>query len=221
MDETKSKMAVSRGSLYALLGSVYLNPPDLKSFEKSLDQLLAADQSQGFKLLIDFFEANRNKSHEELQTTVSVEYSRLLLGISQDYGLPPPYESVWMGEGTVMGTLTARVVEMYQKAGVELSADIKEPPDHVGIELGFLSYLCSMEAAAWREHDTDSAVRVIHLESEFLRDHIEAWVPNLCRKIEKEDRTGFYRGIATMTREFLEEDSDELTEGLGSQNEQS
>ena len=75
------------------------------------------------------------------------------------------------------------VVKMYGEAGVELAAGIKEPPDHIGIELGYLSYLCSREADAWRRQDVDSALKFLNMEEQFLRDHIETWVPNFCQKI--------------------------------------
>jgi TorA maturation chaperone TorD len=214
MDETSSNMAASRAAIYSLLGSLYLNTPDLKSLEKSLNQLLVSTRSQGIGIIEDFFRRNKGKSLEKMQNAISVEYSRLFLGISYGYGLPPPYESVWAGEERVMGMATVNVMKTYAEAGLELAANMKQPPDHVGIELGYLSYLCSKEADAWKTNDLHAAVEFLRLQEKFLHDHIDSWVPNFCRKIAENDRTGLYCGIATMTSEFLEATRDELREEL-------
>jgi TorA maturation chaperone TorD len=214
MEESSSNVAVARAAIYSLLGSLYLDIPNLGSFEKSLEELGNLMESKSIRILTDFFQNNRRKSLEEVQETVSVEYSRLFLGINPERSLPPPYESVWMGEGMVMGASTARVLEAYSEAGVELAPDIKELPDHIGIELGFLSYLCNQEANARKRDDTDARIRFLCLQDKFLHDHAERWMPRFCLKLEESDRTGFYSGIATMTEEFLKAERVELSAEL-------
>ncbi len=213
-ENNRSEVATLRASLYSHLGSVYLSVPDLRSLEKSMNQFLASTQSEGTRILLEFFRRCKEESLEEVQKDVSVEHSRLFSGIGQGYGPPPPYESVWMGEGRVMGGATVNVVKMYGEAGVELTAGVKEPPDHIGIELGYLSYLCNREAEAWKSTDTKGAAKCLGMEQEFLHKHIERWVPKFCEQIAANDRTGFYRGIAIMTKEFVLSEIDLIREEL-------
>jgi TorA maturation chaperone TorD len=214
VDETRSNTAASRAAIYSLLGSLYLSTPDLMSFEKSLEELQVSTGSKGIRMLTDFFQNNKNEPRGDLRNRLSVDYSRLFGGISQGYGLPPPYESVWVGEGRVMGKSTVDVMKMYSKAGLELAADIKEPPDHVGIELGYLSYLCKREADAWKNHDIRGAISCLRMEAQFLHEHLARWVPHLCQEIVERDRTGFYRAVAFMTSEFIMTDSDDISREL-------
>lgn len=41
------------------------------------------------------------------------------------------------------------------------------------------------------------------LEMDFLQEHLARWVPALCREICRNARSDFYRGVASLTREFV------------------
>jgi TorA maturation chaperone TorD len=220
VDETRSNMAASRARIYSLLGSLYLDIPDPKSIERSLGQLQASIRSEGIGMLADFFKKTENEPPQDLRNRLSVEHTKLLGGIGKGYGLPPPYESVWIGEWRIMGRSTVEVAKIYGEAGLELAADIKQPPDHVSIELGYLSYLCRREADAWKNGDRKGAIDFLRMEEQFLREHLARWVPRLCQELIKSDGSGFYRAVATMTEEFILTDSDDLRKQLSAYDDQ-
>lgn len=213
-NETMSSLALLRAKAYGFLSWTYLQVPEMELVTKALSELSFHTESKGMKALHEFFSQNKHRSPEELHEDLMVEYARLFRGLRHGHGPLPPYESVWRGEGRVMGASTTDVVEMYGEANVELAANIREPPDHIGIELGYLSHLCDAEADAWKTGDVKGAVKCLRMEQQFLRDHIDRWVLNFCQQIAESDRTGFYRGIAIVTKEFLAADSEEVREEL-------
>ncbi len=73
----------------------------------------------------------------------------------------PPYESYYR-EGTVYGNSSVEVRELYEKFGLEYSFE-GEPPDHISVELEFLSLTEDLE---------------------FARRMME-WVPEFARRVKE------------------------------------
>lgn len=46
--------------------------------------------------------------------------------------------------------------------------------------------------------------------SRLVADHLASWVPSLAQDVEKRAATGFYRGLAALTRDFIEAEADDL-----------
>ena len=208
------ELALTRSRVYDFLGSVYLKVPNPDLVERFMKEPSLPGEFHGMAMLREFFTRNRGKTPQELQESLALEHSRLLSGISYGYGPPPPYESVWIGQGRVMGASTVDVMKAYSEAGLELVAKNREPPDHVGIELGFISYLCRKEADAWTNDDFSETMKLLQMEQRFLTDHMQKWIPHLCEEIMNSDRTGFYHGIAMITRECLANEDKAIEELL-------
>ena len=213
-NESMLDSASSRAKSYCFLASIYLKAPTKELISEFLRERPLSTESQGMKKLNEFLSQNRLKSAERLEEVLATEHLRLFGGVTHGYGPPPPYESVWRGEGRVMGATTVEVLRAYANAGVEPATQTTEPPDHIGLELGYLSRLCGKEADARRSGDVDGTAKYLQMEHEFLRDHIEKWVPDFCQKIAENDRTGFYRAIAVLTSEFLLADAGTIEESL-------
>ena len=92
--------------------------------------------------------------------------------------------------------------------------ECKELPTHIGVELGFMSFLCGQEASALRLETASSprgaatpmerdASRCRATQSSFLNDHLAAWFPRLGRAIQSRARTFLYRDLALLTEAFL------------------
>jgi TorA maturation chaperone TorD len=158
-------------------------------------------------MLNEFLTRNKLFLPELLRERLAQEHLRLFGGLTYGRSPPPPYESVWRGEGKLMGKVTSSVLRTYNEAGMELASGTTEPPDHVGVELSYLSYLCSKEADAHRSCDSTEMARYSRMQYDFLRQHVVRWVPSFCQHIARADTTGFYQGIAILTREFLLADS--------------
>lgn len=212
MSESKANEASSRSKAYRFLALIYLKPPTKELITKFLREHPFSIESGEMKALSKYLSQNKLMSPEIFEERLAAEHTRLFGGVSREYGTPPPYESVWRGEGRVMGTATMNVLKSYGEAGVELADYTTEPPDHIGLELGYLSYLCSKEADALRNNDVRGTAKYMHSAQEFLRGHIEKWVPEFCRQIAEKDRTGFYRAIALLTKELVLADAEAIGE---------
>ena len=130
---------------------------------------------------------------ERLEATppdrLEAEYVRLFVNAMPEVPCPP-YASAYL-QGTLYGTVTARVRELYRKWGV----DTHEVPDHFAVEAAFLAGLL---AAA---PDDDEALR----DLAWLRGHLRSWAPTFLRAVEVHDRTGVYADAARWARGLIEE----------------
>ena len=87
---------------------------------------------------------------------------------------------------------------MYAKAGLTIEKEFELIPDHLYLELLFMSYL--IETSKYE------------LQKLFLREHLLNWVPYYCDELLKEAKTVFYREVAAITRDFLISESEEEIE---------
>jgi TorA maturation chaperone TorD len=133
-----------------------------------------------------------------------LEYTRLLRGLREGQGPPPPYESVYRGQ-TPGGDLTLAVRHRYRDAGFGDVGPRVGPQDHVAAELRFLALLALREAQAWDAGDIEPALRRVAQQQGFLDVHLLAWLPTLVARIEAEAREPFYRSAARLTLTFARE----------------
>ena len=150
---------------------------------------------------------------------LAIDFARLFVG---PYSLPaPPYGSVYLeGERKIMGDSTLEVQERYRRAGVELSDNFRDVPDHIAAELEFMYFLIFKEIQALENSDVDTAIDYLEKQRAFLREHLGAWVFDFADSIEENAETDFYKNLARATKAFIEQNFDELsdlseTEGHG------
>ncbi|SJZ92628.1 chaperone TorD involved in molybdoenzyme TorA maturation [Trichlorobacter thiogenes] len=130
-----------------------------------------------------------------------VEYSRLFLGPFKL--VAPPYGSVWLDQSkTVMGASTARVAAFYQKYGLQLADDFPELPDHIAVELEFLSYLAFKQREAATAGDSAGAAAYIQAQQDFLTTFLLPWLTPFCAAISDDGEAPFYAAIAQCTASF-------------------
>lgn len=205
-----------RTAVYSLLGTLHLENPGLETLRvlesnrvSTLFESTYCDLSDDVREGIVNLEGLASQVSETDITVLSVEFTRLFRGISRRCGPPPPYESVYRGEGNVMGEATSEVRRQYQKAGLKLADEYAgDPPDHVAFELRFMSLLCENEVAAWTGSDVDRAMELVSEEKEFLYGHIATWVPDFCDQIIEEARVDFYKVLAKLSKDFISHECD-------------
>lgn len=146
------------------------------------------------------------------RTGAAAEFAALLLNMSADP--VHPYESVYTSaERLLMQRSRDEVLAAYRAQGFERSGDLNVPEDHAGIELEFMARLCRKEADALASGDEARVEAAREAQRAFLRDHVLAWLPQLCDDLEKRAKPGLYRGLAETTRQFLAFEREEL--GVG------
>ncbi len=85
------------------------------------------------------------------------------------------------------------VQHFYWAAGVAIEEEFDLPPDHVSMELIFMSYLVEQN--------------LLELQIEFLK-RLREWIPLFCDTLYEKARTDFYKEVATSLKEFVLSESE-------------
>ena len=120
-----------------------------------------------------------------------------------------PYESVYRspsagGRGGLCGPATAAVERLYLKEGLEPNTGVTELPDHVGVELEFMAYLCGKALDAMRAGDAATAREYRHKQYCFFMEHLGAWIRILAERLASQAQTSLYRFLGNFLNLFLE-----------------
>lgn len=134
------------------------------------------------------------------QDQLTVDYAALFIGPFEL--LAAPYGSVYMDKNRrVMGDSTLGALRFYQDAG--LAVDVREPPDHVVIELEFMYYLASREASAMADGQEDEAAEYRQRQIRFFSTYLKPWIFEFCRSIRSGTANSFYRSLSGCLGEFM------------------
>jgi TorA maturation chaperone TorD len=118
----------------------------------------------------------------------------------------PPYEAVHRDSrlvdgvptrGLLMGPSSVDVRRLYQAAGADLR--LPELPDHIGVELAFLAFLCEEEEAARSAGDDAAADNYRAYQRGFLTEHVLEWVPSYCEIVHQHATTSYFRALTKIT----------------------
>ncbi|MCL5807320.1 MAG: molecular chaperone TorD family protein [Deltaproteobacteria bacterium] len=140
----------------------------------------------------------RKYSDEDL----TVEYTRLFLGPFEIKA--PPYGSLYLdGEKKVMGDSTMEVIRFYEEAGLSRNKDCMDLPDHIAVELEFMSYLTYREAEALEKSDFTTALEMAKKQERFLDQFLGQWIREFCEKIKESSDNGFYLALADCASSFV------------------
>lgn len=128
----------------------------------------------------------------------------LLYGISAGAKVAP-FESVHRSEeGLVFDEETLEVREQYRRLGLQAPRLNREPDDHIGLELDFLAQACVSALTALEQDAALAAERYVRIATEFTRDHLLVWAPDMLRKAEEAATTDWMRGLEFMTLGAIE-----------------
>lgn len=122
----------------------------------------------------------------EALRALQAEYVRLFINALPEVPCPP-YGSFYL-EGALMGESTVRLRKLY--AGYGWQTD--EMADHIAVELEFLALLASLG-------QDDSCKE----DQQFVWDHLNLWAPAFLDRVEKNDRSGFYRAVSRQAKKLL------------------
>ena len=210
--------AQARGNMYKFLSAAFLEPPGKALVgpllaDGSLDGLEEIFGTAAVSHLREFagrFQGDYESLDQEFQGLLMVPLGRYVT----------PYEAVYRDErvvedqvvrGLLMGPSTLAVRKLYREAGLDVAEDLRELPDHVGLELACMESLCRAEAQAWERDDAEAVRWARGLERRLMEEHLLQWVPSLCARVRENAPGPFYRGVAALTEEFLRQEADELT----------
>lgn len=113
--------------------------------------------------------------------------------------LPPPR----VRDGVLWGASTVAVQNAYIEAGLQLSPDCHELPDHLGLELEFMAHLCEREAEATGCNGSDGAQAWRARQRHFLHRHLRRWLPLFRARLTRARAHPFYTAMALITQRFV------------------
>ncbi|MBI4331940.1 MAG: molecular chaperone TorD family protein [Chloroflexi bacterium] len=144
----------------------------------------------------------REQGEEGLLEELSHTYVRLFF--ASPHFVAPPYESVYVEGGFVMGETAVKVSHEYSRESLDLSPCFKDLPDHIAVELEFMAFLSRKEAACW-DWSVPAAIEQIAREEAFLREHVCLWLTDFSRRLEKAGEP-FYSAVGRITDSFARVD---------------
>ncbi len=167
----------------------YSNIERAEAYRFLADFFLTAPEEDMLRTIKEDFDLESDETSEEIRR----DFDRLF---SYPEGKLPPIESFFL---TLENTSSAEeVADMYARAGLTIEDGFELIPDHLYLELLFMSYLIETSK--------------FELQKLFLGEHLLNWVPSYCDELLKEAKTVFYREVAEITRDFLITESEEEIE---------
>jgi len=207
----------NRASTYGFLSQVYRQEVTAAFLAGLAEQLTGEAEeeaeSEGYRTLRAYAGNLRPEDLGEAEAELASEYAGLFLNV----GRRPvfPFESVYTSpERLIMQKARDEVLAEYRKEGLDRVGEFHEPEDHIAIELEFMEYLCQKAAEAVEAGDRTAALEYLKKQEGFLQKHLLGWVPQFCRDVQQEARTGFYEGVAQITDEHLGLEAESIAELL-------
>ncbi len=202
----KEKMAPVRFGLYNWFSaSLYQPEEDLlkPAYVDVLEEL-----ASNFNLEVDEEIKQLRRIKEESKYSLQdlkVDYSKLFIGPAKL--LAPPYESIYKDKGyQVMGDSTIKVKKFYEKAGMKLDAEYKEPQDHIAFEMNFMSFLCEGEDKLRKDGEVERGDELLQIQKNFFLNHPYTWVKELTNNIKQHAETEFYQLVAKVLEKFVDKE---------------
>lgn len=214
MNESEKRLnrSAARMSLCALLAQS-LNYPDSVLVESLVrgdfaDKSLDALNTLGIGGQADALQALRGEYGEP-----GIDPVALLLEIEKDYTrmcfaskprLVYLFESVYK-EGTLYDESTFQIARLYYDAGLKVEEAFSLPPDHIAVELEFLSFLNFKEKEGIRTGDRKIEDYAVELQKKVLEDHLRGFALSLAERLGTHARTNFFRTLAGIMMAFFSE----------------
>jgi TorA maturation chaperone TorD len=202
--------AEERSNLHRFLALVYRQEPSVELLHRVRSpDLCNALAAAGVEFDDDVVYAEIGQLTENL----GVEYTRLFLGPGKHV---PPYESVQVkeGSGVLRGPECQAVQRYIEKSGFVYNAEFSGLPDHISVELEFMSHLTRLEAEAWKRLDPSEAGKCLDHEDHFMTNHLGRWFLAFCDEVMDRTVSSFYREVARLTTEFLQSETLEIEHAL-------
>jgi len=213
--------ALSRSAMYHYLSRVYLHPPTAEMLACLMDASFIANISEIFspQAVTELSRCANNLDPDNDLPLLKQEFMDLYVVPAGRY--VTPFEDVYRGVrqdgqqegGPLLGERAIAAKIMYRSAGARMEDECKELPNHIGVELSFMSFLCEREALSLQEQDdtiladdidmTDATEVYRLYQLLFLQQHLNDWFPQLNLSIQAKAKTAFYKGMAQLTEDFI------------------
>ena len=216
-------LAKARASFYAFLNIYFTVLPDeqfVQSVRKDefcgvLDNLkrdgeVHPEIAEGARLMRAYVSATKDLEPKRLAERLGVDRTRLYRGITPNFGPPPPYEALWIGNANDVTEVLQEISQIYGKSEFTVADDTHERLDYIGIELDYLEQLVQKEISAREMQDFDRVRSAVECQYTFCGHHLGEWAPNYITTALEYADTDFYEGHLRMLDGFIEQEREVL-----------
>lgn len=117
--------------------------------------------------------------------------------------LCPIYEVEYdKSRAITQGTTLADIGGFYRAFGLEVA--VRERPDHLALELEFMSVLTYKEALALQSGRAEEIQICRDAQRKFLEAHLGRWVGLFVEYLSQQSQSDFYLGLGDALQEFIE-----------------
>lgn len=211
MNQDEVEMHRRRQAAYLALAKAFLQQPDEGFFDGAAvavvydhagSEQADRDVDRGTSYLKEW-QRRMVKARTEALALLQLDYVRLFVGPNEV--LAPTWESVYRtSDHLVFGESTLAVRNMYRKYGLATPNINREPDDHFGLELAFMSVLAERTADGSTE---DTADALIQDQWNFLQEHLGVWTRDFTGRILESAHTEYYLGLALIACGFIQQDT--------------
>jgi len=186
----------------------FLSSGGVESLRQAATLTPACAIANGCALLEHFATSVAAPDGSSLLTELRIEYCRLFVG---PYRLPcPPYGSVYLDGGVVMGPSTVAALDIYASEGWQLSSSLAEPADHVAAELEFMAGMCAAAQRTAMVGDEVELARCLEAQRCFLAEHLGRWGRTFAARVKAATTSDLYRSLAEVLEAWIPLDEDIL-----------
>ena len=175
-----------RGNVYALLGNLLAGPPDAELLARLRNISPEPDDDS---LMAAFWQMLAVAASRADPASLREEYDALFIGLGR--GELVPYGS-WYLTGFLMEQPLAQLRGDLLALGIERQPGVHEPEDHAAALCDTMALLITAEEPAplGRQYD-------------FFARHVEPWIPQFFRDLQKAPSARFYRAVGQLGEQFI------------------
>jgi TorA maturation chaperone TorD len=147
----------------------------------------------------------------EVASRINVAHTAMFYGVG-GFDTASPYRSVYSSErGLLCQKETAEMERVLRQHRLRLDDKVKEPSDHLSIQLEVMAQLALRFAEA-AQQGSNNLTTLQEEQADFLSNQLLTWLPTFVRRVVEVDTLGFHAGLVCVLLGFLESDREFLTE---------
>jgi TorA maturation chaperone TorD len=211
MDEAAIIAAAERESAYGFFADLCLNPPSDSLVDMVKDgSILSVFQDDdeggaGLAWLAGF--VKEAAGIPNLKDELEAEHTAIFVLPS---GVLPHAAAYLDKEKRVGGRITEGVRCFYQNAGAAIHENSIQIPDHLGVELEFMGFLCRMEKQLREAAEAPYLKQCIDFQKSFLEAHLCRWAYPCLEEIGRQTECRFYKALTYFLGNYLKGEEEYL-----------